>query len=339
MKKRKIKSGRLAVLLILVFGVGFFVFRGFFDLLAAFKKNDAEDLADNSDKLVRYSVSIPASHTSNFTVDNKYIPISPNFLDTSTVAGNDIESKYAILVCTDDESVISSKNSSVRMYPASMTKIMTLIVAVENIENFYDEYTMSYEVINPLVEQQATRTGLESGETVTILDLLYGIILPSGADACVSVALYVSGSEEAFVTLMNEKAEELGLDGTHFTNTSGLHDAEHYTTAYDMAVIMDCAMNNELCRKILSAEEYTTTSTVQHPEGLLLKSTMFERVSKDGIDGVDIVGGKTGYTVQSGHCLASLAVKNGKTYIAVIGGGTSRYTPVYDTLKFFEEYI
>lgn len=216
---------------------------------------------------------------------------------------------------------------------------MTLIVAVENIENFYDEYTMSYEVINPLVEQQATRTGLESGETVTILDLLYGIILPSGADACVSVALYVSGSEEAFVTLMNEKAEELGLDGTHFTNTSGLHDAEHYTTAYDMAVIMDCAMNNELCRKILSAEEYTTTSTVQHPEGLLLKSTMFERVSKDGIDGVDIVGGKTGYTVQSGHCLASLAVKNGKTYIAVIGGGTSRYTPVYDTLKFFEEYI
>ena len=200
---------------------------------------------------------------------------------------------------------------------------MTLLVAVENIENLDDTFLMTNEILYPLNLQDASVAGFLGGENVTIRDLLYGLALPSGADAAVAIADYVAGSEEEFAVLMNEKVEELGLKNTHFVTTSGLHDENHYSTLADIAVILQEAMDNNLCRQILSTYQYRTESTDEHPNGILLTSTMFSRMkgNEDEDIGVDIVGGKTGYTNEAGHCLASFARKDGKEYIAVLGKG------------------
>ena len=332
-KKRKLKKGRLVLICCVMGTIAFFVIRGFCALIdgSVFSKNDDTEryITDDYNEIKAHTVSASLPHAAPVTL--KY--------DDAGLFDSEILSEYCILIESESGRVIASRNSKAVMYPASMTKIMSLIVAVENIDNVSDTFTMTYEIINPLVEQGATRTGLESGETVPLIDLLYGVILPSGADATIALAQYVSGSEEEFVKLMNAKAQELGLINTHFTNTSGLHDRNHYTTAHDMAIILDYAMKIPLASEILSSQTYTTSSTEQHPGGLEMTSTMFGKISPNYIDGVTIVGGKTGYTAQSKHCLASVAVKNGKTYIAVTAMGETKYTPVYDIIKIYDEYI
>mgnify|MGYP000373445890 FL=1 len=149
---------------------------------------------------------------------------------------------------------------------------------IENIKDFNDTYTITYELIAPLIEQEAARAGFESGETVSITDLLYGMALPSGADATMAIVDYVSGNEETFVALMNQKAKALGMNHTHFTNAVGLHDENHYSTALDIAILMKAAMENPTCRQILGSVEYRTTSTQQHPNGMILLSTMYKRM-------------------------------------------------------------
>lgn len=250
-----------------------------------------------------------------------------------------IESEYAVLLDVTNNTVIASRNSDTRIYPASLTKIMTLLVACEKITDTEQTFTMTYDIIAPLVNQDATRAGFSEGEAVKLIDLLYGAALPSGADATIGLAQAISGSEEAFVGLMNQKAQELGLKDTHFVNTSGLHDPDHYTTATDMAVILEFAIQNELCRKILAAYQYTTSPTPQHPQGILLESTMFSRMYGNEAENVVIEGGKTGYTNESGHCLASFATKNGNTYIAATFKGTGRYMPIYDAIDIYANYL
>src|SRR5699024_8410476 len=145
----------------------------------------------------------------------------------------------------------------------------------------------------------------DDGETVTVRDLLYGTILPSGADAAAGLAFYVSGSLEGFVDLMNQKLEELGLSDTaHFTNCVGLYDENHYCTLYDMAEILGAAIDNELCREVLSAHTYTTSATEQHPEGLLISNWFLRRIEDKDTHGT-VLCAKTGYVVQSGNCAAS----------------------------------
>lgn len=149
-------------------------------------------------------------------------------------------------------------------------------------------------------------------------DLLYGAMLPSGAECCEALAQLVSGSEENFAALMNQKAAELGMKNTHFTNATGLTDTEHYSSAADMAKLLQAALHNTTFRTIFTTEHYTTTATAQHPEGVSLTSTLLGKL--DGTElptGTRIEGGKTGYTAAAGLCLASLATVNGKEYILV----------------------
>ena len=156
------------------------------------------------------------------------------------------------------------------------------------------------------------------GETVTVRDLLYGAMLPSLAECCEALARLVSGSEDNFAALMNQKAAELGMKNTHFTNPTGLTDTEHYSSAADMAKLLQAALHNATFRTIFTAEHYTTTATAQHPEGVSLTSTLLGKL--DGTElptGTRIEGGKTGYTAAAGLCLASLATVNGKEYILV----------------------
>ena len=138
-----------------------------------------------------------------------------------TLFGGDIVSKAGVLINVSDNTIVAGRDENKIIYPASMTKIMTLIVAAENINSLDDTFTMTHEILEPLVDADASRAGFEENETVTMEDMLYGAVLPSGADATVGLATAISGSEEGFVDLMNDKVSEMGLENTHFINTSG----------------------------------------------------------------------------------------------------------------------
>jgi D-alanyl-D-alanine carboxypeptidase (penicillin-binding protein 5/6) len=201
-------------------------------------------------------------------------------------------------------------------------------------------FTVTSAIIDPLYRENASLTGFSPNEEVTLLDLIYGTVLPSGAESAVSLAIHTAGSEEAFVELMNEKAAELGLTDTHFTNCSGLHNADHYSTAVEIAMILDYAMQYETCRQILSAYQYTTAPTNKHPEGVSMTSTMFSRMYGDEPDEVTILAGKTGYTPQAGQCLCSYATddETGEAYIFVSSGAQGKFEPVFDAINAYSDY-
>ena len=251
-----------------------------------------------------------------------------------------IDSEYGILIDVENKLVLGDKKGDEKIYPASLTKIMTLVVAVENVSDFNKTFTFTTEIIDPLYREEASVAGFEPGETVTIDDLLYGCVLPSGADATVALAQFVSGSEDEFVKLMNKKVNEMGLKNTHFMNTSGLHDEYHYSTAHEMALILEYAMKNKKCAEVLSTYTYTTSKTTEHPEGIELYSTMFSRMYGDEAQGVNIVSGKTGYTTEGGNCLASYAEnEDGKGFILVTTNAQGSYTPIYDAINAYAKFI
>lgn len=262
--------------------------------------------------------------------------------DAATVSlGDAIDSRYAVLITADTASVIAQKNANARIHPASLTKIMSLIVAYEAIDDLTETFTVTSNIIDPLYLDEATLAGFSPGEVVTVQDLLYGMILPSGAEASVSLAIHTAGSEEEFVRRMNDKAKEMGLKNTHFTNCSGLHHADHYSTCTEMAMILAYAMQYPLCREILSTYQYTTTPTEKHPEGVLLTSTMFSRVYGDEPTGAAIVAGKTGYTHQAHHCLASYGQReqDGAGFILVTVDASGKFEPIFDAIHVYSEYI
>lgn len=253
-----------------------------------------------------------------------------------------INSRFALVFDRSDNSVICQRNGFARAYPASLTKIMTALVAIENIKDTSLTISISDEILDEMYIESASTTGFERGEVITIKDLLYGVILPSGGDACVALAEYISGSEEAFVKLMNKKAGELKLTGTHFSNSTGLHDAENYTTAYDLAKLLNAALENDTFYKIFTAKAYTATATTYHTTGLTFSSTMFNYFTQNNVDIGNIIGGKTGFTPEAGVCLASLSVKNGKGCICItMGGGSGDAVTafhVYDARTLFDTY-
>lgn len=253
--------------------------------------------------------------------------------------GEDIISKSAVLINVTDNQIIAERDSEKIIYPASMTKIMTLIVAVENIDSMDDTFTMTYDILAPLIDEEASRAGFEENETVTMRDLIYGAILPSGADGTVGLAVALCGSEDKFVELMNKKADEMGLENTHFTNTSGLHDKQHYTTAVEMAMIVEYAMKNDTCREVLSTYQYTTSKTKEHPQGINLESTLFSRMYGNEVVGARIEGGKTGYTDEAENCLATFGTKNGKEYVTVTTLSYDYWLSVHDAFNIYASYI
>lgn len=165
--------------------------------------------------------------------------------------------------------VIGEINGEEKMYPASMTKIMTTIVAIENLKDLDQEITLTNEMFEGLYEQDATQAGFQPGETVRAIDLLYGVMLPSGAECCIALADTIAGSEADFVTLMNEKAAKLGMTGTNFCDTTGLHDANHYSTARDIAVLLKYALKDDTFREIIESPYHSTPGTNIHPDGIL----------------------------------------------------------------------
>lgn len=259
--------------------------------------------------------------------------------DYKEMLDGDIQSPYVALLDVTNNQLIAGKQADTRIYPASMTMVMSLIIAVENIQDLNKTYRFGFEELNNLYIQQASVAGFSVDEEVTANDLLYGLALPSGADAAYGIAQITAGSEEEFVKLMNEKCEEMGLKNTHFCNPSGLHDVNQYTTPAEMAMIMEYAMSNEVCAKVLGTYQYTTASTPQHPEGIHLTSTMFSRMVGNEVPGVTIKAGKTGYTDEAHNCLVNFAEKDGKEYVTVMAAAGNRWYVIFDGFKIYERYL
>lgn len=269
--------------------------------------------------------------------------VSPSAEDSGAELAN-LFSPNAVLVRLNDEGtgeIAAEKNADERIYPASLTKIMTAIVAVENIEDLGQWLEVPADIFPFLYEMDASVAGFEPGETVTAEALLYGVILPSGADCCLTLADFIAGSEDAFVDLMNRKAEKLGMTDTHFSNSTGLQDKNHYTTVRDLAVLLEYALKNQTFRQIFTSSYYTVEPTDLHPEGFTMQSTLFENLGTPQIKGGEILGGKTGYTGEAGLCLASLAKINGKEYILITAHaeGSHETEPYHieDAVKVYEQ--
>ncbi|MBP3705720.1 MAG: D-alanyl-D-alanine carboxypeptidase [Clostridia bacterium] len=249
-----------------------------------------------------------------------------------------IESESGIIVNLKNKTVLSSKNESKRLSPASLTKIMTLLVAVENITDYEQTFTMSYKIINPIYGE-ASMAGYSSGEVLTVDDLLYGTILPSGGEAAVGLGVMISGSEEEFVKLMNDKAKQLGLKNTNFANCTGLYDSNHYTTAEDLAVIFSQALKNDKCREILTTQKYVSSDTSQHPGGLTLHSDLFLNMKGTESEGADVLGGKTGFVSEAGFCLATFAKdSSGNEFICITLNADSKWPAFYDHINIYSAY-
>lgn len=249
-------------------------------------------------------------------------------------------SAYAVVIDRADGTILAEKNSEAVISPASMTKILTLLVAAENLKSLDDTVAMTIDITDYCFVNGCSVVGYKLGETATIRELLYGTILPSGADAALALAVYVAGSHEAFVDLMNQKAEELGLSETaHFTNCVGIYHEAHHCTVRDMAVILNAAMENELCREVLDARIYETAPTPEHPEGQILSNWFLRRIEDKDTGDVEVIGAKTGYVAQSGNCAASCGRDNsGNEYICVTGNAHSSWRAIYDHVELYKTY-
>lgn len=261
--------------------------------------------------------------------------------ETSRTAAppSEVNSSNVIFLERESNDILAARDCHTVINPASMTKVLTILVAAEHIVDLDDTFTMTAECTDYSYVHDCSNAGFEKNEQVTVRDLFYGTILPSGGEAAVGLATYVAGSHEAFVELMNRKLEILGLSDTaHFTNCVGIYDKDHHCTVYDMAMIMEAALDNELCREVLSAHTYTTSATAEHPEGLLLSNWFLRRI-EDQDTGGEVVCGKTGFVDQSGNCSVSYGVDlSGKEYICVTTGAQGSWRCIYDHAALYKKY-
>ncbi|MDE6275514.1 MAG: D-alanyl-D-alanine carboxypeptidase [Clostridia bacterium] len=203
--------------------------------------------------------------------------------------------------------VLIEQNKNVRLEMASTTKIMTALVVIENAD-LDKEFTIPSEAVGV----EGSSIYLKSKEIWTIRDLLYGLMLRSGNDAATALAIATSGSVEKFVQMMNEKVTELRLENTHFENPHGLHSENHYTSAYDLAIISAVAMQNPTFKEIVGCKMYTVQANSSHPTYYFANKNKMLNLY-DGANGI-----KTGFTKDSGRCLVTSAERNGMQLVCVV---------------------
>lgn len=245
----------------------------------------------------------------------------------------DVDSKYALLYNVTDDMMMYEKDSHKRIKIASMTKIMTAIVAIENIEDFNQKVTITDADYKNVYLENLAIVGFKIGNQATYEDLLYGLMFKSGADAAYALADNIAGSEENFVKLMNDKAQDLGLKDTKFTNVVG-YDQDNYSTVYDTMMFFKYALKNEHFKEIISKDTYTTSDST-----ITLNNVIDDLINKYQINSPYseyILGGKTGYTKEAKNCLASFAEYQGTTYI-VVTADVESYKHIEDAIKLYTE--
>ncbi len=254
-------------------------------------------------------------------------------------AESDVQSSHAVLIDESTGTIVAQKDAGSMIYPASMTKILTILVAAEHLTSLDGTFAVTQEITDYAYKNGCSIVGFQVGEEVPIRDLFYGTILPSGADAALSLAVYTAGSHETFVEWMNEKLAELGLsDSAHFTNCVGIYNDNHYCTTTDMAMIMKAAVENDFCREVLTAHKYTTTPTAEHPDGIEISNWFLRRIEDKDSGGI-VQSAKTGYVTQSGNCAASYEISgSGVPYICVTANAHSAWRCIYDHVAMYKIY-
>lgn len=228
----------------------------------------------------------------------------------------EIKSESAIVIDNNTGMILYSKDADKRMYPASTTKIMTALLVLEN-GNLDDVVTISETAVDSIDEDSST-AGLRAGETQTVQDLLYALMIPSANEAAFALGEYIDGSVEQFVARMNKRAEELGCQNTHFVNPSGLHDDDHYTTAYDLSLIAREAMKNETFREIVSTTNFTLPNNGYRRQSVFYTTNfLISQYTDTRYYYKNAIGIKTGSTSQAGNCLVSAAESKDNTLIVV----------------------
>ncbi len=250
-----------------------------------------------------------------------------------------VSTPYIVLMDADTGNVLYERSSTERAYPASTTKIMTCILALELCSSL-DETVK----VGDTVEDRGSVAGLCRGEEMPLIDMLYGVMLRSGNDAARAVAEHFgNGVESTFVDLMNQKAAALGMTGTHFVKSNGLHKDDHYTTAYDMAILTRYAMQNPTFRQIVGTVSYHAEPTNKDSDGYDWNNSnrlLYTPEDKADITYPYATGVKTGDTAQAGRCLVASAQKDGVTLIIVLFGDMeNKVTAEYrfeNAAKFFD---
>ncbi len=228
--------------------------------------------------------------------------------------------KAGMLISMDTGDVLYEKNADQKLYPASITKLMTALVMVENIpdlENTLIPYTSSAN--NLILGTGSVVLNLKVGEEINAKDALAALLIPSCGDVAYAIAEYVGGTTENFVEMMNEKAEELELANTHFTNPVGLHDDELYTTARDIYKIASVAFENEDIKEMISKTRYTVAATNMSGERTIVNSNLIINMNSN-VYYKYAVGGKTGFTDEAGRCLVCIASYGGYNYMSIVMG-------------------
>lgn len=254
----------------------------------------------------------------------------------------DVNAKAAIIVERNTGKIIYEKETQTKNYPASVTKILTAILALENCQ-LDDVATVSQTAISNIPTEYIVAP-LKVGEEIKIEDLLYALMLKSANDAAYVLAEHMGGSVEGFANMMNKKAEEIGCKGTHFVNPNGIHNENHYTTAYDLYLISDYAMKNETFAKIVSTYSYTLPATNKYPnKDRVMKNTNEFINPNSGFYNKSVKGIKTGTTIPAGNCLITDATENGMDFITVVLGAQTANSKFTETSKMigyaFNNYI
>lgn len=210
-----------------------------------------------------------------------------------------LNSEYAYLFDKTTGLTYYEKDSDSQIYPASMTKVLTVYTALQKIKNVNDSVVITQEHLKGLAEAGASVAGFSVGEKLTYQDLLYGALLPSGADACQALAELTYGTNEKFVEAMNKQCQDWGLSHTHFVNTTGLHDIQHYTTAREMAKIVSHALDNQTLKKVFETKQYTSSNKKHTWKSII------QRGQESGVDVSNLTGAKSGFTDEAQLTMAS----------------------------------
>ena len=245
--------------------------------------------------------------------------------DEGRFDSSEVDAEAAAVFSIDDQMVIYSKNAYEQLYPASTTKVMTAILALKY-GNLSDVVTVTDAAV--ITEAGASLANIKPGDQLTLEQLLYGLMLPSGNDAANAIAVHLAGSVDAFADRMNEEAERIGATGTHFVNPSGLNDPDHYTTAYDLYLMFNEALTYPKFREVISTSSYTANyldGTGASVSQTWMVSNKYINGEEETPAGLTVLGGKTGTTQAAGNCLVMASTaENGDEYISVVMKAGSR---------------
>ena len=246
-----------------------------------------------------------------------FLFLQPVFAETKTDQKPQVSASAYVLYNPDNDEVVEGKNENVKKYPASLTKMLTALTVLELCEDLDKEViTVSENAVTSLYGTQSSTAKLKIGEKFSVRQMLYLMLLPSGNDAANALAEHFCGDNRSFAKKMNEKAKEIGMLNSNFSNPHGLHDDNHYTTARDLAVLADAYMQNELLYDIAKCIDYTVPKTNLQAERQI-RTTNFMRIEGSGYYYAYATGLKTGNTDNAGRCLAASAEKGNKKFICI----------------------